>query len=63
MRAYPFGLADDLGRAERWAVEHSRLTHNDPIALAASGAMTVGTALAVAGLGLAAAAARAARPG
>lgn len=46
MRAYPFGLvfADDLGKAETWAVAHSRLTHNDPIALAASGAMAVGMA-------------------
>lgn len=46
MRAYPFGLfyADDLGRAERWAAQHSRLTHGDPIALAASAAMAVGMA-------------------
>lgn len=46
MRAYPFGLlyADDLERAEQWAVAHSRLTHNDPIALAASAAMAVGIA-------------------
>lgn len=46
MRAYPFGLvfADDLEKAERWAVEHSRLTHRDPIALAASAAMAVGMA-------------------
>jgi hypothetical protein len=50
MRAYPFGLvfADDLERAEQWAVEHSKLTHRDPIALAACAAMAVGTALAVA---------------
>jgi ADP-ribosylglycohydrolase len=50
MRAYPFGLvfADDLPRAERWAVEHSRLTHNDPIALAACAAMAVGMGLIVA---------------
>ncbi len=49
MRAYPFGLlfADDLERAERWAVEHSKLTHRDPIALAACAAMAVGTALAL----------------
>ncbi len=47
MRAYPFGLVfvDDLARAEAWAVAHSRLTHNDPIALAACAAMAVGTAL------------------
>jgi ADP-ribosylglycohydrolase len=46
MRAYPFGLifADDLEQAERWAVEHSKLTHRDPIALAASAAMAVGIA-------------------
>jgi ADP-ribosylglycohydrolase len=44
MRAYPFGLLfhDDLERAERWAVAHSRLTHGDPIALAACAAMAVG---------------------
>ncbi|MCA9609816.1 MAG: ADP-ribosylglycohydrolase family protein, partial [Myxococcales bacterium] len=46
MRAYPFGLvfADDLSRAEGWSVEHSRLTHRDPIALAACAAMAVGVA-------------------
>lgn len=46
MRAYPFGLvyADDLERAEAWAVAHSKLTHRDPIALAASAAMAVGVA-------------------
>jgi len=51
MRAYPFGLvfADDLPRAERWAVEHSKLTHRDPIALAACAAMAVGVALALRG--------------
>ena len=45
MRAWPFGLvfADDLSRAELWAVEHSKLTHRDPIALAASAAIAVGT--------------------
>jgi ADP-ribosylglycohydrolase len=47
MRAYPFGLlaGDDLALAERWAVEHSRMTHQDPIALAACAAMTAGVAL------------------
>jgi ADP-ribosylglycohydrolase len=47
MRAYPFGLVfiDDLPRAEEWAVAHSKLTHRDPIALAACAAMAVGTAL------------------
>lgn len=46
MRAYPFGLvfADDLEKAETWAVAHSKLTHRDPIALAASAAMAVGIA-------------------
>lgn len=46
MRAYPFGLvfADDLEKAEAWAVAHSKLTHRDPIALAASAAMAVGMA-------------------
>lgn len=46
MRAYPFGLifADDLALAEKWAVAHSKLTHRDPIALAASAAMAVGMA-------------------
>ena len=49
MRAYPFGLvfAHDLARAEDWAVAHSKLTHRDPIALAASAAMAVGVALAM----------------
>ncbi len=47
MRAYPFGLifADDVAKAEYWAVEHSKLTHRDPIALASCAAMAVGMAL------------------
>jgi ADP-ribosylglycohydrolase len=47
MRAYPFGLvfAQDLARAEAWAVAHSKLTHRDAIALAGSAAMGVGVAL------------------
>ena len=51
MRAYPFGLlfADDLQRAERWSVEHSKMTHRDPIALAACAAMAVGMARIVRG--------------
>lgn len=51
MRAFPFGLVfvDDLPHAESWSVDHSRLTHRDPIALAACAAMAVGTALAVRG--------------
>jgi len=51
MRAYPFGLlySDDLSRAEAWSVAHSKLTHRDPIALAASAAMAVGVARIVRG--------------
>lgn len=51
MRAYPFGLLfhDDLARAESWSVAHSKLTHRDPIALAASAAMAVGVARIVRG--------------
>ena len=51
MRAHPFGLAfaDDLAKAEEWAVAQSKLTHRDPIALAASAAMAVGTALSLRG--------------
>jgi len=51
MRAYPFGLIfmNDLSQCERWAVAHSKLTHRDPIALAASAAMAVGIALAMRG--------------
>ncbi|MCX7663972.1 MAG: ADP-ribosylglycohydrolase family protein [Gemmataceae bacterium] len=47
MRAYPFGLvfANDLEKAEHWAVEHSKLTHRDPIALASCAAMAIGMAL------------------
>jgi ADP-ribosylglycohydrolase len=53
MRAYPFGVVfmNDPEKAERWAAEHSRLTHRDPIALAACGAMAIGTALALQGEG------------
>ncbi|HET7738111.1 MAG TPA: ADP-ribosylglycohydrolase family protein [Tepidiformaceae bacterium] len=51
MRAYPFGIvfADDPVKAERWAVEHSKLTHRDPIALAACAAMACAMCAAVAG--------------
>ncbi len=54
MRAYPFGLvfAKDPVEAERWAVEHSRLTHGDPIALAACAAMAAGIACTVQGVAL-----------
>lgn len=46
MRSYPFGLvfADDLDKAEAWAVAHSKMTHRDPIALAACAAMAIGMA-------------------
>jgi ADP-ribosylglycohydrolase len=52
MRAWPCGLifVDDVQRAEAWAVAQSRLTHNDPIALAASAAVAVGTAYSVQGI-------------
>ncbi|MET0591303.1 MAG: ADP-ribosylglycohydrolase family protein [Polyangiaceae bacterium] len=51
MRAYPFGLmfADDHERAVGWAVAHSKLTHRDPIALAACAAMADGVFAAVDG--------------
>ena len=51
MRAYPFGLLVSGGpeAVEHWAVEHSRMTHQDPIALAACAAMAIGVALELAG--------------
>jgi ADP-ribosylglycohydrolase len=50
MRAYPFGLlVDDLGLVEHLAVEHSRMTHRHPIALAACAAMAIGVALEIRG--------------
>lgn len=51
MRAYPFGLlfVVDPERAASWAVEHSKMTHRDPIALAACAAMAVGIALTMQG--------------
>jgi ADP-ribosylglycohydrolase len=33
---------DQVEKVEEWAVEHSKLTHRDPIALAACAAMGVG---------------------
>jgi ADP-ribosylglycohydrolase len=47
MRAYPFGVVfrGDVDKARKWAIEHSKLTHRDPIALAACAAMAVATAL------------------
>lgn len=49
MRAYPFGLifADDVQKAEEFAVEHSRLTHGADLALAACAAMAVGISSAI----------------
>ena len=46
MWASPFGLMfhNDIEKAEHWAVEHSKLSHRDPIALAACAAMGVGVA-------------------
>ncbi len=51
MRAYPFGLvfADEAAQAEKWAVEHSKMTHRDPIALAACAALSWGIARIVQG--------------
>jgi ADP-ribosylglycohydrolase len=44
MRAYPFGVlfSHDESTAERWAVEHSRLTHAHPMALAACAGLALG---------------------
>lgn len=52
MHAHPFGLifAHDIQKAELWAVEHSKITHGAPIALAACAAMAVGVAYAFNGL-------------
>lgn len=49
MRAFPFGLvfSNNPDQAKLWAVEHSKLTHGHPIALAACAAMAVGTAACV----------------
>jgi ADP-ribosylglycohydrolase len=44
-------FASDLDRSATWAAEHSRLTHGDPIALAACAAMAVGVARLVRGEG------------
>jgi ADP-ribosylglycohydrolase len=51
MHAHPFGLvfADNPEKAALWAAEHSKLTHGDPMALAACAAMATGTAYAVQG--------------
>ncbi|MGE0784974.1 MAG: ADP-ribosylglycohydrolase family protein [Sandaracinaceae bacterium] len=51
VRAYPFGLAfaDDVARAEAWSIAQSKMTHRDPIALAACAAMAVGIARLVRG--------------
>lgn len=44
MRVYPFALVhmDDPGTALAWGVEHSKLTHRAPMALAACAGMTAG---------------------
>jgi ADP-ribosylglycohydrolase len=44
MRVYPFALVfwKEPERAERWAVEHSKLTHRSPMALAACAAFVRG---------------------
>jgi ADP-ribosylglycohydrolase len=48
MRAYPFALIySNEHDAERFAVEHSKLTHRDPIALAACAAMACGMRAAI----------------
>ncbi len=53
MRAYPFGIlfAADVALAETWAVEHSKLTHRDPIALAACAAFARCIAMTLQGAG------------
>jgi ADP-ribosylglycohydrolase len=47
MRVYPVALllGEDLERTEAWAVAQSRLTHRDPIALAASAGFAVAVAV------------------
>ncbi len=51
MRVFPFGLAfsNDIEKAKTWAVEHSKITHGSPMALAACAAMAVGVAHALNG--------------
>lgn len=51
MHAYPFGLffADDIKKVEKFAVEHSIITHGADIALAACAAMAVGVAYSIQG--------------
>jgi ADP-ribosylglycohydrolase len=46
IRAFPFGLAlyIDPQKAATWAAEHSKMTHGDPIALAACAAFAAGIA-------------------
>ena len=50
MRAYPFGVVfvNNLAQAEEWAVQHSAMTHRDPIALAACAAMAIGVGMTLA---------------
>jgi ADP-ribosylglycohydrolase len=49
MRSYPLGLifADNLKKAEKYAVLQSKLTHKHPAALAACAAMAVGIGMAL----------------
>ena len=49
MRAHPFGLifAGAIEQAIEWAVEHSKITHGAPMALAACAAMACGVAYAL----------------
>ena len=51
MRAYPFDVVfvNNLAQAEEWAVQHSAMTHRDPIALAACAAMAIGVGMTLAG--------------
>ena len=51
MRAYPFGILfhDSPSTAVEWAVQHSKLTHRAPIALAACAGMAAGMAAVLGG--------------
>ncbi|MGH2607830.1 MAG: ADP-ribosylglycohydrolase family protein, partial [Tepidiformaceae bacterium] len=54
MRAYPFALGFERDKAISWSVEHSKMTHRDPIALAACAGMAAGMVAALGGEGIAA---------
>ncbi len=49
MRAWPFGICfyDNPELASIWAAEHSKLTHRNPISLAACAAIAIGVAYAI----------------